>query len=150
MINLSRRRLLRALPVSAAALALPAVVEAAAPTTAAERLAAAIEALKVAAAEVYPDIGNWRVALGNAEGCPLLVAAFAPVAPPSWDGPGRYEFRHHHMQPVAFLDRAAERDSPLTGRWFWFRHYYGGRFQGRRVYLPESEIRIVRKVEALG
>jgi hypothetical protein len=159
-LTMTRRNLLRSLPLAGAVAALPATAFAAAPnlatvpaSTPAERVAYLVSELEAAARDLWSDakISNWFTEDG------VGVLAYLPSEPVEWDGPGIYEFRLLNrstssggiVRPVAYLDRAPQRDG-LNGRCFYWRHYWRARqqFQGRRQYLPETAFQIVRKVEA--
>ena len=82
--------------------------------------------------------------------------SIADALSPEWSGPGIYEFkllddseRGFSACPVAFLDRAPRRDSPITGRWFRWQHYWHGKFEGRGHFVPEGRIAIVNKREVI-
>jgi hypothetical protein len=125
-----------------------------------ERLDAAIAELKEAVAAVYPQVIRWADIRYEEEGhaVPLTLMAFGfvPSEPPTFTGPGVYEFDlldtltswGSPVRPHAFLDRAAKRGA--TGEWFRWQHYHKGKFEGRGRYVPASRLRIVRKLEALG
>jgi hypothetical protein len=148
-----RRSFLRALPISAAAVALPAAAQPI--QTPADRLDAAIAELRAATEALYPNVKRWAVVRSEDtdSSCPVaIVAVGAPSAPVKFTGPGIYEFAlldrpygKGFVQPVAFLDHSLRRDG-----WYRWQHYHQGKFQGRGHYVPASRIRIIRKVEALG
>ena len=148
-----RRSFLRAVPIAAAAVALP--VGAIQPNQSpSERLDAAIEELKAATEAVYPGVNRWAIIRADdpAHSLPLVVAAKVAETPVSFTGPGVYEFAlldqpygSGFIQPVAFLDHSPRRDG-----WYRWQHYHRGRFQGRGRHVPAGRLKIIRKVEAPG
>ncbi len=148
-----RRHLLRAIPLTAAAAALPALADTIT-LSPAERLDAAIAELQAATVAMYPNVDRWAIVRADdpAHTLPLLIAAKVAKPPPTFTGPGVYEFAlldqpygNGFVQPVAFLDHSARRDG-----WYRWQHYYRGKFQGRGRYVLASRLQIIRKVEALG
>lgn len=62
--------------IAAAAAPLPALAALPPFLSPEERLEAAIAELQAAAIAAIPDIGDWKIARGDATNCPLLVVAF--------------------------------------------------------------------------
>lgn len=77
---MKRRDILKGLPFVGAAAVTPALATAA-PISPRERLDIAIEELKAAAKEAYPQIETWVVGDGNTHNCPLVISGLAQLNP---------------------------------------------------------------------
>jgi len=119
------------------------------------QLEAALANAEAIAREAFPDLEKLHWSIDLTDTLAVRFAVKVPRREIEWDGPGIYDFtvpappRHKadRTNPHAFLDRAPERDSTLTGRWFVYQHYYRGKFEGRPCYVREADLRIFEKRE---
>ncbi|RJG46646.1 hypothetical protein [Mesorhizobium sp. DCY119] len=152
--NLSRRLFLRNTAVAGAVLTTAVAPAVAAPVSLSprERLLAALEEVKAAAQELWPDIEGWTepAVPTDAEGpyvaIPVMLIAHKPALPVhlEWSGPAIYEIQDGKYRPVYFIDRVyAEMDKCYMYRAC---HWWKGRSDGPNVYFSDRTLKIIRKV----
>jgi hypothetical protein len=118
------------------------------------RLRAAMDQVQALAQQAYPDIERWVSDTEEVDEMPVRLIAIRAPHPCEWDGPGLYEFRllddsarGFKSQPIAFLDRAPERDKPRAGvRFYRWTRKLKGKSQGRPSFVSERRLLIIRKL----
>ncbi len=147
---MNRRSMRSALPISIAAISMPATAAHLTPTVVEwDLLSELTQSLVV--------MDYWRALSTDQKriACDKLrdqgLADLASELMPEFTGPGIYEFKvlddedGTRFTPTAFLDRA-----PGRRGWFRWQHYWDGKFQGRGRLVPEGRVQFLRKMEALG